>query len=107
MLDPLHFRPLHFKSLGGARVLCASHPSNQIERISVEPSIFQHLILEVNANDLSYHQAPAWGLAAKIDDPLQFAFETNRRFRHLWRTHHLGRPGWPISRLSNSLIELS
>ena len=39
MSGPLNFRPLHFKSLGGARVLCSSHSANQIERVSVEPAI--------------------------------------------------------------------
>ncbi len=89
----LHLRPLEVEALGGARVLGAAHASDQVERIGIEAAFFQDVVLQVNADDLPDHQASAWRLRPKINDPVELAFKADRRFRHLRRAHHLRRPG--------------
>jgi len=89
----MDFRPLKFETRGGAGVLHTAHSSNQVERIGIEASILQDAFFEMHAHDFAEDQAPARRLASEIDDPVQFAFKADWRFRDLGRFHDLGWPG--------------
>src|ERR1700730_14758686 len=85
-------RPLRVEAIGGARVLGATHASNQVDRTGIEAAFFEDVVLQVNADDLPDHQASARRLGPKINDPVELALEADWRLRHLWRAHHLRRP---------------
>jgi hypothetical protein len=55
------------------------------QRIGIKAVFLEDVVLKVNADDLPDHQAPARWLRPKINDPVESAFEADRRFRHLRR----------------------
>src|ERR1700741_4956715 len=89
LLGFLDFRPYHLKSLLGPGVRHAAHASDEVERIPVQPSIFQMFVVQVNGNDLADHQAAAGGRGREVKNLMKLALEAHRRFPDSRRTYNL------------------
>src|SRR5579864_9650900 len=83
----LNLRPCKFDAIGRARVLNTAHAADQVERIPIQASVLDVRIIDMNRDHLANHQTAArWG-RREIENLVQLAFETDRRFRHPCRSY--------------------